>query len=376
MTSAEPWAAATAAAGAPQQNILSTAQSPDSLFQPLQTQSVPAESLNSIGPYRNNWLGLRAATEVPEQKKEDWAPNTPPQLVVSIIGQLLKLLPDNSKSNPNTHANEEAASGSFKSDSSIGATSVSPQSFAASSGGAACSTTVSMSNPLDSSPFKPQMQSHAPALFLSQPHFNPFSSAAAGAAATPAGAAASAATVKIAYAECPCVFVVQSADYQPYVQIRRSSQPAIHIYTRSPLTIEDQFDATAQQQQQQQVRVLPPGEHAAAAAAAAAMEYEGLESPYSNPSQPTIFIHHDNSFKEKHQWKPRICIDTTTFWWPSVQCTFLSPNQNNLFRNNPFANYLNDDSSFNVWGRCFKEEHSAGVSVSGPLKPLTIDLPY
>ncbi|CDJ65303.1 hypothetical protein, conserved [Eimeria necatrix] len=345
MTSAEPWVMASAVAQQQQagegRRIPST---PVGMFKNLQTQSVPAESFH---PTRsaNEWMGARAATEqLPEDK--EWAPRTPPQLVVSIIGQLLKLLPDPPRCNPSS-AHEDIP----HKRESIGGGSASPLPLQEPSSGG-LPTTPSAPVPINSQ--SPYSQDG-----LLQEHTNTTVSMIQS-PAHPLSAPVVAVSLKINYAEYPCVFVVQSRDFQPYVQVRKSSQPAVHIYAKIPLHIEDHFDSSFKSNSPSPTFPGP----LVVEGPSKEEELEGLVNPYIRDNQPTIFFHRDSANQNGQHWKPRICIDTTSMWWPSIQCTFASK----------ATGYAT--SGFNAWGRCFAEEMTTGISISGPIKPLTMDLPY
>lgn len=353
MTSPEPWFLPHHVGQQPQASDTHPAGTSSGWFQNLHMQSVPAESLRT-NREGNDWLAARAATEHPAEGKE-WRPRTPPHLVVSIIGELLKLLPDA----PQPNASSAGDIGAHKRETSNG-------SFVM--------------------PFSAPVPAQEPPASLPNPNHNrailptpppPYARGSAiskrvdaeGSALRPLftfPAAGTSATLRICYAEYPSIFIVQTKEFQPYVQVRRSSQPAVHIYGRFPLRIDDQFDAGSKQHDFHSFEPLP-GEPLRNEEA----EEEGLINPYIRQKQPTVFFHFadqsPSSFAsggDGQPWQPRICIDTTSLWWPSIQCTFANPSSSRL------------TAGVNAWGHTFAQEIACGISLSGPMKPLSMDLPY
>ncbi|KAL8447616.1 hypothetical protein Emag_004226 [Eimeria magna] len=311
----------------------------------MQTQSVPAETLR-LSPQPNDWMSMRAATEMPGDEKE-WKPKTPPQLVVSIIGQLLKLLPEPSPRGP------------VSSDTAVHKREESSETFSPHIPLQEPPASVPSSNPAFLSPPSPfsretvQIKYTQEEAVVRPPSFWP-----------PSGPPA---TLRISYSEYPSIYIVQSRDFLPSIKVRKSSQPAVHIYTRIPLRVEDQFDSIAKQHAFRPLDRLP-GEPSRNEQA----EEEGLINPYIRQKQPTIFFHYvaPNTPRstpaggDSLAWQPRICIDTTSLWWPSIQCVFANPPNTRAA------------GGINLWGQSFAEEIASGISVSGPVKPLSLDLPY
>lgn len=271
--------------------------------------------------------------------------------MVSIIGQLLKLLPDPPQPNPSSAGDSSAHKReSSNATSAVPIPAQEPQSsFANPNPSGAALLTPPSPYARDATTSK-RANAEGSAL---RPIF-------------PLPAAGTSAVLRICYAEHPSVFIVQSREFQPYVQVRKSSQPAVHIYCKFPLRIDDQFDAVTKQHNFHSFDPLP-GEPLRNEAA----EEEGLINPYIRQKQPTIFFHCDgqnaSSFAsggDGQPWQPRICIDTTSLWWPSIQCTFASSSSSR------------STAGLNGWGHNYEEEIACGISVSGPLKPLSMDLPY
>ncbi|KAL8448829.1 hypothetical protein Emed_003537 [Eimeria media] len=308
----------------------------------MQTQSVPAETLR-LTPPPNDWMSLRAATEMPGDAKE-WKPKTPPQLVVSIIGQLLKLLPEPS---PRGRVPSDSAAVQKREESS--------ETFSPQMPSQEPSSNPSFLNP--STPYSRetvQIRYTQEESVVRPPSFWP-----------PSGPPA---TLRISYSEYPSIYIVQSRDFLPSIKVRKSSQPAVHIYTRIPLRVDDQFDSIAKQHTFRPLDRLP-GEPSRNEQA----EEEGLINPYIRQKQPTVFFHYvapntprsiPASGDSTLAWQPRICIDTTSLWWPSIQCVFATPPN------------TRPTGGINLWGQSFAEDIACGISVTGPVKPLSLDLPY
>ncbi|KAL8438650.1 hypothetical protein ACSSS7_000023 [Eimeria intestinalis] len=308
----------------------------------MQTQSVPAETLR-VSPPPNDWMSLRAATEMPGDAKE-WKPKTPPQFVVSIIGQLLKLLPEPSPRSPTptdncVHKREESSETST------------PQLPSQEPPPVPTPDPASLNPP---SPFSREtVQIRYTQEEVRPPSFWP-----------PSGPPP---TLKVSYSEYPSIYIVQSRDFLPSIKVRKSSQPAVHIYSRIPLRVDDHFDCVARQNPFRPLDRMP-GEPSRNEQA----EDEGLINPYIRQKQPTVFFHYVSPNTPRSipangdslPWQPRICIDTTSLWWPTIQCVFASP---------PNARQA---GGINLWGQSFAEDIACGISVSGPVKPLTLDLPY
>ncbi|KAL8269802.1 hypothetical protein Esti_006281 [Eimeria stiedai] len=266
----------------------------------MQTQSVPAETLRLDAP-ATDWMSMRAATEMPGDAK-GWKPKKPPQLVVSIISHLLKLLPEPSPRNP------------ISSENTVHKREESTETFTPEIASQEPPTSVPSSNPALLSPpshfsretvqirYTDEEAVVRPPSFV--PPFEP------------------PATLRISYSEYPSIYIVQSRDFLPCIKVRKSSQPAVHIYTRIPLRVEDQFDSIAKQHSFRPLDRLP-GEPSRNEQA----EEEGLINPYIRQKQPTVFFHYvapktPRSIPARGDtlaWQPRICIDTTSLWWPSIQ---------------------------------------------------------
>lgn len=299
----------------------------------LYTQSGPPESLRppQQGP---DWVANRAASENPADWK-GWEPRTPPQLVVSIIGQLLKLLPDSPEPSINSKECSVSKIGTPSSESTVPTLAHEPLTSIPRSGGAA----------VHAQPFQ-----HA----LPAPSYKPtHAEEAVSRQIQPSPNAGLQGALRIGYAKYPSVFINQSEDFQPVVQVRKSSHPAVHIYSRVPIQIDDKFDAMVKQHAGTSLDPLPGD-----ASRNEEAEEEGLINPYIRQKQPTIFFHTDAHIAGS-PLAPRICIDTTSLWWPAIQCTSCNSRQ---------AGGVSALGNFGEGNSC--------IAIMGPVKPLSMDLPY
>lgn len=303
----------------------------------------------------NDWMGARSATEHPAEDKA-WTPKGPPPLFISIISQLLKLLPEASAPTARDliKGNRQEQGSSVSSAHPTPASELTTTSISSvpKQGALPDIGLPDMQSPYkgEAAPFKsktnaadggPRPYDFPPAYMISP-------------------------VVKIGYAEYPSVFIVQSEDFQPHVQVRRSSQPGVHIYGHFPLQVDNRPDEVAKHQGFHIPEPLPeePSLYEEA-------QKEGLVNLYVRQRQPTVFFHYNGRSAapgtkedESNASLPRICIDTTSLWWPSIQCTF-SSNQS-----------PQSTGGFNTWNYNSQRENAHGISISGPIKPLIMDLPY
>ncbi|KAL8439392.1 hypothetical protein Efla_001862 [Eimeria flavescens] len=321
MAPTDPWLAPPTPGQQPASNT-PVGSSPPAWFN-LHAQSLPAETLNLSAP-PNDWTAMRAATEFPSDGKE-WKPKTPPHLVVSIIAQLLKLISDSSPPTVPSPGDYNAQ----KREQSPGSLSA---------------------QVLSSQETPPSVRNSNPAFLASPYNYSrenvqiryPQEEAVMRPISMYPGVGGPS-VVKIGYAEYPSILIAQSRDFLPSVKVRKSSQPAVHIYTGLPLRVDDQYDAVAKQHVFRPLDRLP-GEPSRNEQA----EEEGLINPYIRQKQPTIFFHYDKQTAycgaggpDCQPWQPRICIDTTSLWWPTIQCVFANPPPNS--RPNGGINALIDE---------------------------------